>query len=92
MIANKIMNTLKETNTTTDKTALREGIMLLMDLYMKQINDETLMESWLMCGVPDDSDIEEFQYFAEDMEMWHDCLRIFRRDVTRDEKEEGGNT
>lgn len=71
------------------KHNLRATLLKSMDDYIREIvDDEELIEGWLMGGIPDGSEPEEFEDYADDSELWHDCIRLFSRIVRADEKGE----
>lgn len=55
-----------------------------MDEFIRKIDeDETLLETWLMCGIPDAATEEDFLFFAEDEEEWKDICELFGKLVKR---------
>ena len=53
----------------------RQAVVKAMDIMVRTINDESIMDSWLMCGVADgdikiDTPIEEVEeYYCTDAEL-----------------------
>lgn len=56
---------------------LRIDILRNMDLYIRSINDEYAMNSWLMCGIPDGGYEEDLEYIADDYESFPDVFKLF---------------
>lgn len=56
-----------------------------MDKYIRtRVNDENVFELWLMCGVPDGADEQDFIDIAEDNELWLDTVKTFAKCVALD--------
>lgn len=71
------------------KNNLRKTIMKAMDDYIREVtNDEELIEVWLTYAIPDGADPEEFDDFADDDELWQDCIQLFHKIVKADENED----
>lgn len=50
-----------------------------MDKIVTSLNDEELIESWLIGGCPDCSTEEDYKWFAEDEEEFLDLVSLFTR-------------
>ena len=50
-----------------------------MNTYMLQLGDETLLGAWLLTGIPDCPDEEDFEFFATDDNEWNYIVRLFGR-------------
>lgn len=50
-----------------------------MDKVIRYVNDEEngVIDTWLMGGVPDGSTEQDFKEYAEDEEMYNDCCKLF---------------
>lgn len=73
---------------------LRKKVVVAMELLARSVNDETAMEGWLMCGVPDgdieygDMDINNVDdWFVED-KNFAELMGCFLRTMSR--AKEGG--
>ena len=55
---------------------LRIEQLKAMDDFMKSVNDEDLLESWLVYGVPDEASKEDYEYIASDDELYSDCVKL----------------
>ena len=54
-----------------------------MDKFVRnKIDDEGIIECWLMCGVPDGADEADYREIAEDDELWLDIVKEFGRCCT----------
>lgn len=54
-----------------------------MDKFIKnRIDDENIIDCWLMCGVPDGADEIDYREIAEDDELWLDVVKEFGRCCT----------
>lgn len=61
-------------------TRIKVNILKRMNEYvLNVVSDEELIMSWLVCGVPDDADEEDYLFIAEDKELWNDCCKIFSK-------------
>lgn len=62
----------------------RQAVVKAMDIMVRTINDESIMDSWLMCGVADgdiklDTPIEEVEeYYCTDEELGDLMTRFLR--------------
>ncbi len=57
----------------------RIAVLKAMDNAMRNMNDEDSMEPWLMCGVPDGADEEDYESIAEDHEAYAEMVELFSR-------------
>ena len=48
---------------------LRKKVVVAMELLARSVNDDTAMEGWLMCGVPD-GDIEYGNLDTDAVDEW----------------------
>lgn len=48
-----------------------------MDNFIRNIGDEDILETWLMCGLPDGADEEDYIFFAENEENWTEICSLF---------------
>lgn len=54
-----------------------------MDKFIKnRVEDEQIINCWLMCGVPDGADETDYREIAEDDELWLDTVKEFTRCCT----------
>lgn len=54
-----------------------------MDKFIKnRVDDERIIDCWLMCGVPDGADETDYREIAEDDELWLDIVKEFTRCCT----------
>ena len=78
-----------------DKLTERKKMLVAMEFVARQINDECVFESWLMCGVPDgdieygnfdisqiNADTEDEDYMVSD-EGFKDIMSCFLRCMMR---------
>ena len=62
---------------------LRTYLAKEMDKFVRnKIDDESIIECWLMCGVPDGADETDYREIAEDDELWPDIVKEFNRCCT----------
>lgn len=73
----------------------RVKMVKAMEFIVRQVNDETIFDSWLMNGVAD-GDIEygnlddipgEAEYYAEDNETFAELMALFLRIMKRANKD-----
>ena len=75
------------------KLSVRAKMVRAMETVARAVNDESIFESWLMCGVAD-GDIngnetdEDLEFYCED-ENFADLMERFL-DLMKDAKESGG--
>ena len=71
----------------------RRNVVLSMERLVRAVNNEELIDSWLMCGVPD-GDIQNYtpdevdDYFLED-NNFAELMGLFLR-IMSEAKNEGG--
>ena len=54
-----------------------------MDKFIKnRVDDESIIDCWLMCGVPDEADEIDYREIAEDDDLWLDIVKEFTRCCT----------
>lgn len=69
----------------TRKEIVEHRIYLVkeMDKFIKnRVEDESIIDCWLMCGVPDGADEIDYREIAEDDELWLDVVKEFNRCCT----------
>lgn len=59
-------------------TEARVKQLKLMHELIMSSNDEEGLDWWLMEGVPDEPDEEDYRNIAEDSEYYYECVRIFK--------------
>ena len=63
-----------------EKTILRMNLLGGMNSYvLDYVGDETLIDMWLMTGVPDGATEDDLLEMAEDNELWVDAINTFKR-------------
>jgi hypothetical protein len=71
---------MKEVQKMIDKTLIRMNLLGGMNDYIiNVIGDETLTESWLIDGVPDEATEDDLKEIAEDDDLWYDTVEEFQR-------------
>lgn len=66
----------------TPKELLEIKVKLLkdMDEYIRfHVDDEEEFDCWLMCGVPDMADHQDYEDIAEDEDLWLDVIKTFAK-------------
>jgi hypothetical protein len=59
---------------------LRVKILKEMNEYVfNKIGDEDIIDYWLLYGMPDDSEADDFLMVAEDEENWVHVVKVFAR-------------
>lgn len=72
---------------------VRKQMVLAMERLIRSIDNEELIQGWLMCGVPD-GDIQRYEedevdeYFTED-KNYAELMGLFLRIMKRAEKDGG---
>ena len=80
-------------------TIERMKMVKAMEFVTRQVNDEEVFESWLLCGVADgditygdlevkDSDLEELDYYIED-DHFAELMELFLSVMSRAKKSGG---
>ena len=72
----------KETITTRIK------VLQTIDYAIRTMNDEDVMEPWLMDGVPDEADFDDYQSIAEDHDEYTYTVKLFAKLVAKYAKED----
>ena len=62
-----------------DDVVLRANILGGMDCYIRDLEDEDILEPWLMCGVPDGCTEEELMEIAEDVDDFRSIVKEFAK-------------
>lgn len=66
--------------------AERTAMVIAMDTIVRNLNDDTMIESWLMCGVADgdidSSTTEVDDYYLED-KNFNDLMQLFGKIMKR---------
>lgn len=58
----------------------RMNLLKDMDKMVREVAlTYTVLDMWLMCGVPDGADDTDFKEIAEDNELWLDCVHTFAK-------------
>ena len=71
--------------TKAEMVKIKVDLLKQMNNFIINLGDETILETWLMCGIPDQPNEEDFLFFANDKEEWNDICNLFGRlvkDVT----------
>lgn len=59
---------------------MRMDFINQFDHYIRnEIEDEDIIDMWLMGGLPDGADTAEIREIAEDEELWLDMVQCFSR-------------
>lgn len=66
----------------------RVEVLQAMDYAVRYMNDEDGMEPWLMCGVPDGAELEDYEDMANDHETYIATVKLFARIVSKYAKED----
>lgn len=76
-------------------TELRKKAVLAMEFLVRSVNDEEIMDGWLMCGVPDgdisyasEDTSQVDDYFVED-DNFKELTALFLRSMSRADKSGG---
>lgn len=68
------------TTTRENIERIRQIMLVNMDAIIRcDIDDENIIEGWLMGGLPDGYDQEDLDDIAADDEMWTDIVECFAR-------------
>lgn len=62
-----------------DDILLRANLLGGMNSYIIQLGDEGILESWLMCGVPDGCTEEELMEIAKDEDEFRRIAKEFAK-------------
>ena len=76
-----------ETAMQSENIAERVGLLKAMDVVVRSLNDESVMDLWLTNGVPDGADESDYEFIAEDVatpededgdtSCFEECCRCF---------------
>lgn len=66
----------------------RVEVLQAMDYAVRYMNDEDSMEPWLMCGVPDGAELEDYEDMASDHETYISTVKLFAKIVSKYAKED----
>lgn len=55
----------------------------LMHELMRNANDEEIYMTWIMTGVPDEPQEDDFEWIAEDDQAYEDCFDLFVRLIAK---------
>lgn len=66
----------------------RIAVLKAMDNAIRNMNDEEVLDPWLMCGVPDDAWEEDYADIASDHENYVEIVRLFAKIVKNYAKED----
>jgi len=69
--------------TKEEMVKIKVDLLKQMNTFIINLGDETILKTWLMCGIPDQPDEEDFLFFANDKEEWNDICNLFGRLVQR---------
>lgn len=61
------------------KIELNVKLLEAMDVVVSYLNDEEAIEPWLMCGVPDGADHDDYEDIASDDELMDLACATFGR-------------
>lgn len=61
--------------------ANNKELLKAMDTVIRFLNDETGIEPWLMCGLPDGWDEDDAAFIAADDEMMNWACKAFRHSM-----------
>ena len=74
----------KQKITRNELIKLRKKFLVDFDNFIRnKIEDEEILMSWLMCGLPDGWNEYDLIDIAEDEELWNDVVECFRRCCVR---------
>ncbi len=63
--------------TTLQKT--RVELLKGMHAYIISLGDESIYGTWILTGIPDCPNEEDFEFFATDNDEWNHIVRLFGR-------------
>ena len=68
----------KQIEMTPENIAERVELLKAMDVVVRSLNDEEVMDLWLTNGVPDGADESDYEFIAEDVTTcFEECCRCF---------------
>jgi hypothetical protein len=59
----------------------RIAVLKAMDNAIRNMNDEEAFDPWLMCGVPDGSDDDDYESIAENTKEYVETVKLFAKIV-----------
>jgi hypothetical protein len=62
-----------------EQVVLRANILGGLNSYILDLGDESIIEPWLMCGVPDGCTEEELMEIAEDVDDFRSIVKEFAK-------------
>lgn len=77
------------TVTKAEMVKIKVDLLRQMNTFIINLGDETILGTWLMCGIPDQPNEEDFLFFANDKEEWNDICDLFGRLVQRTARRRG---
>ena len=66
----------------------RVEVLQAMDYAIRYMNDESSIEPWFMCGVPDSAELEDYEDMASDHDTYIDTVKLFAKIVKNYAKED----
>lgn len=66
----------------------RVEVLQAMDYAIRYMNDESSIEPWFLCGVPDGAGLEDYEDMASDHETYIDTVKLFAKIVKNYAKED----
>lgn len=63
----------------TELQKTRVELLKGMHAYIINLGDESIYEAWILTGVPDCPNEEDFEFFATDNDEWNYVVRLFAR-------------
>lgn len=65
--------------TKAEMVKIKVDLLKQMNSFIINLGDETILETWLVCGIPDQPNEDDFLFFANDKEEWNDICNLFGR-------------
>ena len=63
----------------TELQKTRVELLKGMHNYIVNLGDESIYGAWILTGIPDSPDENDFRFFATDNEEWGYICRLFAR-------------
>ncbi len=63
----------------TELQKTRVELLKGMHNYIVNLGDESIYGAWILTGIPDSPDEDDFRFFATDNEEWGYICRLFAR-------------
>lgn len=63
----------------TELQRTRVELLKGMHTYIINLGDESIYGAWILTGIPDCPDEDDFKFFATDNEEWNYIIRLFAR-------------